>query len=116
MMRGCGARMLAIGTENQYHPAMKRANQRTLELLFAKPTSGNVKWRAIEALFSELGAEITQREGRRVAVVVFGEVRVFHRPHPSPNTDKGALVSVRKWLEQPGVMRKNEHTYELQTL
>jgi hypothetical protein len=39
---------------------MKRANQRTLELLFAKPTSGNVKWRAIEALFTELGAEITE--------------------------------------------------------
>lgn len=83
---------------------MKRASQRTLELLFAKPTSGNVKWRAIEALFTELGAEITQREGSRVAVVLFGEVRVFHRPHPSPNTDKGALASVRRWLEQHGVM------------
>ena len=83
---------------------MKRANQRTLELLFAKPTSSNVKWRAIEALFSELGAELMQREGSRVAVVLFGEVRVFHRPHPSPNTDKGALVSVRKWLEQHGVV------------
>lgn len=83
---------------------MKRINQRTLELLFAKPTSGNVKWRAIEALLTELGAEITEREGSRIAVVLFGEVRVFHRPHPSPNTDKGALASVRKWLDQHGVV------------
>jgi predicted HicB family RNase H-like nuclease len=30
-------------------------------------------------------------------------VRVFHRPHPSPNTDKGAVASIRKWLEQHGV-------------
>jgi len=82
---------------------MKRVNQRTLELLYARPTSGNVKWRAIEALFIELGAEVTEREGSRVAVVLFGEVRVFHRPHPSPNTDKGAVASVRRWLEQHGV-------------
>ena len=59
-----------------------------------------MQWRDIEALFTELGAEITEREGSRVAVVLFGEVRVFHRPHPSPNTDKGAVASIRKWLEQ----------------
>ena len=82
---------------------MKRANQRTLELLYARPASGNVKWRAIEALLVELGAEVLEREGSRVAVVLFEEVRVFHRPHPSPNTDKGAIASIRKWLEQHGV-------------
>ena len=82
---------------------MKRKHQRTLELIFAHPTSGNVQWRDIEALFVELGAEVSEREGSRVAVVLFEEVRVFHRPHPSPSTDKGAVASVRKWLEQHGV-------------
>ena len=82
---------------------MKRKHQRTLELLFARPASGNIQWRDIVSLFSELGAEITEREGSRVAVVLFGEVRVFHRPHPSPNTDKGAAASIRKWLEQHGI-------------
>ena len=82
---------------------MKRKHQRTLELIFARPTSAIVQWRDIEALFVELGAEVSEREGSRVAVVLFEEVRVFHRPHPSPNTDKGAVASVRKWLEQHGV-------------
>ncbi|MBC7702452.1 MAG: type II toxin-antitoxin system HicA family toxin [Rhodoferax sp.] len=82
---------------------MKRKHQRTLKLILARPTSGNVQWRDIEALFVELGAEVSEREGSRVAVVLFEEVRVFHRPHPSPNTDKGALASIRKWLEQHGV-------------
>ena len=82
---------------------MKRKHLRTLELIFARPISGNVQWRDIEALFVELGAEVSEREGSRVAVVLFEEVRVFHRPHPSPNTDKGAVASVRKWLEQHGV-------------
>ena len=82
---------------------MRRKHQRTLELIFSRPTSGNVPWRDIEALFAELGAEVSEREGSRVAVVLFEEVRVFHRPHPSPHADKGAIASIRKWLEQHGV-------------
>jgi hypothetical protein len=30
-------------------------------------------------------------------------VRVLHRPHPSPNMDKGTVAAVRDWLEQHGV-------------
>ena len=82
---------------------MKRKHQRTLERIFTRSTSGNVQWRDVEALFVELGAEVSEREGSRVAVVLFEEVRVFHRPHPSPTTDKGAVASIRKWLEQHGV-------------
>jgi hypothetical protein len=70
------------GTVNQYHAGMKRKNQRTLELIFSRPVSGNVPWRDVEALFQELGGDVTERAGSRVAVVLFGEVRVFHRPHP----------------------------------
>ena len=88
------------GTLIWYHSGMKRKHQKTLEAVFSRPLSGNIQWRDIEALFVELGAEISEREGSRVAVVLFGEVRVFHRPHPNPNTDKGALASIRKWLEQ----------------
>lgn len=82
---------------------MKRKLPRTLELVFARPVSGNVPWRDVLALFQELGAEIGEREGSRVAVVLFDEVRVFRRPHPSSNTDKGAVASIRRWLEQHGV-------------
>jgi hypothetical protein len=55
-------------------------------------------------LFIELGAEVSEREGSRIAVFLFDEVRVFHRPHPGPNTDKGAVASIRKWLEQHRVL------------
>ena len=83
---------------------MRRTHRRTLEAIFAHPVRANIPWRAIEALFVELGAEISEREGSRVAVVLFGEVRVFHRPHPGPNTDKGAVTSIRHWLQQHGVV------------
>ena len=84
---------------------MKRKHQRTLDAIFAHPTGANIRWIDIEALLLALGGEVSEREGSRVAVVLFGEVRVFHRPHPSPDTDKGAVASVRKWLEQHGVAR-----------
>ena len=79
---------------------MKRKHQKTLEHIYLRPTSGTVPWKDIEALFKSLGAEVSERAGSRVAVVLFGEVRVFHRPHPSPNTDKGAIASIRKWLDE----------------
>jgi len=82
---------------------MKRKHVATLQAIYAHPVSGNIQWRDIQALFLELGAEISEREGSRVAVVLFNEVKVFHRPHPSPNTDKGAVASIRRWLEQHGV-------------
>lgn len=53
----------------------------------------------------ELGAEVLERGGSRVAHPTGGgdEVKVFHRSHASPNTDKGAVASLRKWLESKGV-------------
>ena len=82
---------------------MKKKHRKTLERIFARPVSGTIPWRDIEALFIELGAEISEREGSRIGVFLFGEIRVFHRPHPSPETDKGAVASIRTWLQQNGV-------------
>ncbi|MYA37792.1 MAG: type II toxin-antitoxin system HicA family toxin [Gammaproteobacteria bacterium] len=82
---------------------MKRRHQRTLDAIFRHPTSGNIRWRDIEMLLLELGAEISEREGSRKGVRLFGERRVFHRPHPQPTTDKGAVASIREWLRRNGV-------------
>lgn len=82
---------------------MKKKQATTLRRLFARPVSGSIHWADIESLFMALGARIEEREGSRVKVVLFGEVRIFHRPHPSPDTDKGAVASIRRWLENNGV-------------
>lgn len=82
---------------------MNRKHRKTLEQIFARPVSGSIKWPAIEALLKSLGAKISEREGSRIGVVLFGEIQVFHRPHPSPDTDKGAVTSIRKWFEKNGV-------------
>lgn len=82
---------------------MKRKHRKTLELIFVRPVSGNIKWKDIEVLLVDLGAELSEREGSRIGIRLFDERRVFHRPHPSPNTDKGAVASIRKWLKENGV-------------
>ena len=79
---------------------MKNKHSKTLASIYARPVCGTIPWSRIEALFISLGAEVYERSGSRVAIVLFNEVRVFHRPHPSPDTDKGAVVSIRKWLEE----------------
>ena len=82
---------------------MKRKSSKTLSLIFTRPVPGSIKWRDIESLLRDLGAKVSEREGSRVGVMLFGEVRVFHRPHPSPDTDKSAAESIRKWLNENGV-------------
>jgi len=82
---------------------MNRRHRATLQQIFARPVSGTIRWSDIEALFVALGAEVSEREGSRVGVFLFEEIRVFHRPHPKPDTDKGAVAGIRKWLESHGV-------------
>jgi len=79
---------------------MKNKDRKLLGKIFARPVSGNVRFSDILALFKSLGAEISEAEGSRIRVVLFDEIRVFHRPHPSPMTDKGAVESIRKWLAE----------------
>jgi len=78
-------------------------HQKTLEAIFEKPERANILWRDIESLFIALGAEITDGNGSRRRVALKGVRAVFHRPHPRKETDKGAVKSVRRFLEAAGV-------------
>jgi len=83
---------------------MNRKHQKILERIFSHPVSANIKWKDIEALFSSLGAELIEHEGSRIEVFLFNEVRVYHRPHPRADTDKGAVASIKKWLKENEVL------------
>lgn len=83
------------------YPYEKHAN--TLKAVFHTPVLSNVKWSDIEALLISLGADISEGRGSRVRIHLNDRVSVFHRPHPHKETDKGTLVSVRRFLEEAGV-------------
>ncbi len=78
-------------------------NARVLETIFALPVRSSIRWSDIETLFRALGAEVREGVGSRVMVVLNDKVAVFHRPHPRPETDKGAVVAVRKFLTDAGI-------------
>lgn len=87
---------------------MGKRQHKTLQTIFKNPVQSNVKWSDIESLFKYLGAEICQGNGSRVRVALNNEKAVFHRPHPRKETDKGALLSVRRFLENAGVTHNDE--------
>ena len=78
-------------------------HQKTLEAVFTDPVRPNIKWLDIEAMLRHRGAKISQGSGSRVRVTLNNVQAVFHAPHPSPDTDKGAVKSVRSFLTSAGV-------------
>ncbi|MFN8404538.1 MAG: type II toxin-antitoxin system HicA family toxin [Anaerolineales bacterium] len=82
---------------------MDNKHRKTLEAIFEKPERANIAWKDVEILFIALGAEITEGNGSRVRVALKGIRAVFHRPHPRKETNKGAVKSVRRFLEAAGV-------------
>jgi len=80
-----------------------RKHRKTLEAIFEKPERANIAWRDIETLFIALGAEVSEGSGSRVRVALKDVRAVFHRPHPRKDTNKGAVKSVRRFLEAAGV-------------
>lgn len=82
---------------------MNSKQKKVLESIYKNPVQVNILWSDIERLFIALGAEISQAEGSRVRVKLNNQRAVFHRPHPQKTTDKGAVNSVRRFLENAGV-------------
>jgi hypothetical protein len=77
-------------------------NRKTLEALFEAPTRSDVRWTDFEALLASLGAVISEGRGSRVRVLLNKCEAVFHRPHPRPEMNKGAVASAREFLRRAG--------------
>ena len=82
---------------------MNKKQRQTLDKIFEKPERSDISWVNIEALFIALGAEISEGRGSRVRVALNDVRAVFHRPHPERATNKGAVKSVRRFLQEAGV-------------
>jgi len=78
-------------------------HQKTLAAIFANPVRSNIKWRTIESLLIRCGCSVSEGDGSRVRFEHELGDATFHRSHPSPDTDKGAVQSVRAYLIQIGV-------------
>ena len=77
--------------------------RKTYNDIYKEPVQSGVKWNDVEAMLLALGARISEGSGSRVRIELNGVRAVFHRPHPENTTDKGAVKSVRKLLDNAGV-------------
>ncbi|MDQ9556555.1 type II toxin-antitoxin system HicA family toxin [Serratia marcescens] len=83
--------------------ALWMRQKNTLEQIFKTPVLSGIKWSDVESLIKALGGEVKEGRGSRCKFLLNGSIANFHRPHPSPDTDKGAVVNLREWLESIGV-------------
>lgn len=82
---------------------MRSKHRKTLTAIFAHPVRANIPWKDIESLLIACGAEIGEGRGSRVRIALHGVRAVFHRPHPQKETNKGTVVSMRRFLTKAGV-------------
>jgi hypothetical protein len=82
---------------------MNTKHRKTLDDIFKKPALSSIHWKDIEALLISLGAEISEGEGSRIRIKLNNIRAVFHRPHHKKETDKGAVASMKRFLENAGI-------------
>ena len=82
---------------------MKSKHRKTLQAIFTDPVRANIPWADIESLLVACGAEISEGRGSRVRIALKGVRAVFHRPHPRKETDKGTVISMRRFLTESEV-------------
>lgn len=82
---------------------MNTKQKKVYEEIFKNPVQPDIEWQEIEGLLKSLGANISEGNGSRVRIELNGQRAVFHRPHPEKVTDKGAIKSMRRFLDNAGV-------------
>jgi len=82
---------------------LKSKHRKTLQAIFDEPVRANIVWKDVETLLIACGAEISEGRGSRVRIVLNEVKAIFHRPHPRKETNKGAVVSMRRFLTEAGV-------------
>ncbi|WP_020483459.1 type II toxin-antitoxin system HicA family toxin [Methylomonas sp. MK1] len=82
---------------------MNAKHTKTLQAIFAKPTSATLEWQRIESLFAAIGCEVIEGRGSRVRFVFQGRIATFHRPHPSKEAKPYQVEQARDFLSSIGV-------------
>lgn len=79
-------------------------HQKALERLCSTPIPSDIKWQELQSLLEHLGYEILQGSGSR-RKFFHRDKNAFiscHKPHPSPNVDKGCIADVKEHLKANG--------------
>ena len=82
---------------------MRAKHRRTLQTMYARPTPTDIRWADIVAMLEAAGVEVSERSGSRVLLKKGAERMIVNRPHPAPETGRGAVRAIVALLEAAGV-------------
>ena len=82
---------------------MNSKHRKTLEAVFAKPTSSTLEWARIKALLLAAGSVVIEGRGSRVRFAHGTHVASFHRPHPAKEAKPYQVEDARAFLVLIGV-------------
>jgi hypothetical protein len=80
---------------------MNHRHRKVLHALFAHPVSANIDFKDVQSVLKELGAEIEDRAGARIAVTLKGHTVLFHNANHSVPKDE--VQQIRRFLIDCGV-------------
>jgi hypothetical protein len=84
---------------------MNNSQHNTLIKIFQDPVPADILWKDIESLLMATAAKISEGKGSRIRVKSIGvPPAVFQRPYLRPETDKGAVKSVRRLLKDADIV------------
>ncbi|MCX5650733.1 MAG: hexulose-6-phosphate synthase [Planctomycetota bacterium] len=83
---------------------MSSHHQKTLEQLFAHPTSHNIHWHDVVRMLEGLGGTCTETRQDHLKVVLNGHEMTFRVPHGSHALDSNhEIAAMRRFLRQCGI-------------
>ena len=82
---------------------MNSKHQKTLQAIFAKPTSATIEWRKIELLLVAVGSKVVEGEGFRVSFLMNNHRLDLHRPHSGKEAKRYQVKDVQSFLVLIGV-------------
>ena len=71
--------------------------------IYADPVPKQLEWKAMEALFIAVGAEVIEGRGSRVRFHKNVQIGTFHRPHPKKEAKPYQVKDARDFLTRIGV-------------
>jgi hypothetical protein len=90
-----------LNTYPEGRTVMNHRHRKVLHAIFSHPVSANIDPKAMEAVFEELGAEVSRSGSGRLAVKLGSHAHAFHNTQHSLSKDE--VVAIRHFLTQSGV-------------
>jgi len=86
---------------------MNHHHRKILHQIFQHPVNANLSFRDVESVLGELGAEMENRHGSRIAVTLNGSTVVIH--HGGHDVHKDEVTQVRKFIESCGIEPERDY-------